>query len=110
MDRPPLLCAIGILAEAPLLAPFPASAQSDTLRVPGVAAPIEIVRDGWGVPHIYARSTRDLFFAQGYNAARDRRFQLEMWRRQATGTLAARAMTEAGRLSPPGLSAGAPLR
>ncbi|HEU0077737.1 MAG TPA: penicillin acylase family protein [Longimicrobiaceae bacterium] len=42
--------------------PSDASAQTDTLRVPGVAAPTEIVRDGWGVPHIYAGSTRDLFF------------------------------------------------
>jgi penicillin amidase len=79
---------LGVLAVAPLLAPPAAPAQADTLRVPGVAAPVEIVRDRWGVPHIYAQSTRDLFFAQGYNAARDRLFQLEMWRRQATGTLA----------------------
>lgn len=87
MKHPLLLLALASLA-APLLAPSRASAQSDTLRVPGVAAPVEIVHDRWGVPHIYAQNTRDLFFAQGYNAARDRLFQLEMWRRQATGTLA----------------------
>src|SRR5262249_45554441 len=44
--------------------------------------------DRWGVAHIYARNEHDLFFAQGYNVARDRLFQLELWRRQATGTLA----------------------
>ncbi|HEU0077734.1 MAG TPA: penicillin acylase family protein, partial [Longimicrobiaceae bacterium] len=83
--RLPLLV---VLLASPLHAQASTSAQTDTLRVPGVAAPVEIVRDRWGVPHIYAASTRDLFFAQGYNAARDRLFQLEMWRRQATGTLA----------------------
>jgi penicillin amidase len=88
VNRSVLLCAVTILAGAPLLASSPASGQADTLRVSGVAAPVEIVRDRWGVPHIYAQSTRDLFFAQGYNAARDRLFQLEMWRRQATGTMA----------------------
>ncbi|HEX8274476.1 MAG TPA: penicillin acylase family protein [Longimicrobiaceae bacterium] len=82
------LCTIAVFAAPAFCLASAAAAQSDTLRVPGVAAPVEIVRDRWGVPHIYAQSTRDLFFAQGYNAARDRLFQLEMWRRQATGTLA----------------------
>jgi penicillin amidase len=88
MKRLLLLCVTASFAVVPLLTPSPSSAQTDTLRVPGVVASVEIVRDRWGVPHIYAQSTRDLFFAQGYNAARDRLFQLEMWRRQATGTLA----------------------
>jgi penicillin amidase len=50
--------------------------------------PVEILVDRWGVPHIYARNEHDLFFAQGYYAARDRLFQFELWRRQATGTMA----------------------
>src|SRR5262249_12815691 len=50
--------------------------------------PVEILKDRWGISHIYAKNEHDLFFAQGYNIARDRLFQLEMWRRQATGTLA----------------------
>jgi penicillin amidase len=49
---------------------------------------VEILRDRWGISHIYARNEHDLFFAQGWSAARDRLFQLELWRRQATGTLA----------------------
>ncbi len=52
------------------------------------AADVEILRDRWGVPHIYAKNTDDLFFAQGYMAARDRLFQLDLWRRQNTGHLA----------------------
>ena len=46
------------------------------------------MRDHSGINHIYARNEHDLFFAQGYAAARDRLFQLEIWRRQATGTVA----------------------
>ena len=60
----------------------------ETLTVPGLAAPVEIFCDPWGVSHIYARNQSDLFFAQGFNVARDRLFQLEMWRRRATGTVA----------------------
>ncbi len=41
-----------------------------TLNVPGLREPVEVVRDRWGVPHIYARNTDDLFFAQGYVIAR----------------------------------------
>jgi penicillin amidase len=64
-------------------------AQTATaLKVPGLSQPVEIVRDRWGVNHIYAQNEADLFFAQGYAAARDRLFQLEIWRRQATGTMA----------------------
>lgn len=63
--------------------------QTDyTFHVPGLEKPVEIYRDSNGVNHIYAQTEHDLFFAQGYAAARDRLFQLELWRRQATGTLA----------------------
>ena len=61
---------------------------SETLLCPGLSQPVEIIKDRWGISHIYAKSEGDLFFAQGYNVARDRLFQLEMWRRQATGTVA----------------------
>lgn len=59
-----------------------------TVRVPGLGARVEILRDRWGIAHIYAGNEHDLFLAQGYNAARDRLFQLELWRRSATGTMA----------------------
>jgi penicillin amidase len=61
--------------------------QRETLRIKGLSQPVEIIKDRWGISHIYARNQKDLFFAQGYNVARDRLFQLEVWRRQATGTL-----------------------
>src|SRR5690606_8123140 len=73
-----------------VVAAQPLSAQSDTTRltVQGVQAPVEIIRDHWGINHIYAQNQPDLFFAQGYAAAKDRLFQFEIWRRQATGTVA----------------------
>src|SRR6185312_6001986 len=63
-------------------------AVAENLTVPGLHQPVEIVEDHWGIAHIYAKDEHDLFFAQGYNVASDRLFQLEIWRRQATGTVA----------------------
>ena len=63
------------------------SAAVEKLQVHGLVQPVEILRDRWGISHIYAQNEADLFFAQGYNVARDRLFQLELWRRQATGTV-----------------------
>ena len=94
-----LLCTLataGLLAQAPgakppdLNAAARASlAQLDgTLLVYGLREPVEVVRDRWGIPHIYARNTADLFFAQGYVVAQDRMWQLEMWRRNGEGRLA----------------------
>jgi penicillin amidase len=83
MIRPWLL--VSFLAVLPVA---DARGQTQTLKVEGLGRPVEIIRDRWGICHIYAENESDLFFAQGYNAARDRLFQLEMWRRQATGTCA----------------------
>ena len=60
----------------------------ETLHVAGLEAPVEILTDRWGIAHIYAENQHDLFFAQGYNAARDRLFQLEIWRRRVMGRMA----------------------
>jgi penicillin amidase len=71
-----------------LAGPVAARQADTTLHAPGLSQRVEIVRDRWGVNHIYAQNEHDLFFAQGFAAARDRLFQLELWRRQATGTVA----------------------
>ncbi len=76
------------IAGLALLLVSPSSGEPEVLAVAGLKEPVEILRDRWGIAHIYAKNERDLFFAQGFNVARDRLFQLEMWRRQATGTLA----------------------
>jgi penicillin amidase len=65
-----------------------APGRAEELAVSGLIEPVEILRDRWGIAHIHARNEHDLFFAQGFNVARDRLFQLELWRRQATGTMA----------------------
>src|SRR5580704_14853165 len=57
-------------------------------KVPGLHARVEIIRDTWGVPHIYAANTDDLFFAQGWITAKDRLFQIDLWRRAGSGKLA----------------------
>ncbi|MEW6320867.1 MAG: penicillin acylase family protein [Acidobacteriota bacterium] len=80
------LLALVILASAAGVTGQQGAAAS--IRVPGLDQPVEIIRDRWGINHIYARTEADLFFAQGYAAAKDRLFQFEMWRRQATGTVA----------------------
>jgi penicillin G amidase len=64
------------------------SDDAATLVVPGLKQEVEVIRDEYGVNHIYAQNEHDLFFAQGYCAARDRLFQFEIWRRQASGTVA----------------------
>lgn len=62
--------------------------EASRLEVPGIRENVEVIRDPYGINHIYAGNEHDLFFAQGYLAARDRLFQFEVWRRQATGTVA----------------------
>lgn len=61
---------------------------SETIVLPRIQKPVEILIDHWGVPHIYAKDEADLFFAQGFNAARDRLFQIDLWRRRGLGQLA----------------------
>jgi penicillin amidase len=63
-------------------------AGAEVLHLSGLDQPVDVLRDRWGINHLYARTEHDLFFAQGYNAAKDRLFQFEIWRRQATGTVA----------------------
>jgi len=55
--------------------------------VSGLARAAQLVEDKWGVPHIYAESAEDVFLAQGFNAARVRLFQIDLWRRRGLGLL-----------------------
>jgi penicillin amidase len=57
------------------------------LVIRGLLAPVEIIRDRWGIPHIYAQNTHDLFFAQGYVHAQDRLWQMDFNRRVPSGRL-----------------------
>ena len=60
-----------------------------TFTLPGLAGPARIRVDQWGIPHIEAASMDDLWFMQGFNAARDRLFQIDLWRKRGLGLLAA---------------------
>ena len=64
--------------------PLPSS-----IAVKGLQAVVDIRIDRWGVSHIYAENSHDAFFGQGWNAARDRLWQIDLWRRSGLGELAA---------------------
>ena len=61
--------------------------DNETLRVPGLSAPVDITFDGDGVPRIRAANERDSIAALGFVHARDRMFQMELMRRAASGRL-----------------------
>jgi penicillin amidase len=62
--------------------------SQEKIVIGGLNQSVEIIKDRWGIAHIFAQNQDDLFFAQGFNVASDRLFQLEVWRRQSTGTMA----------------------
>ncbi|AJY45055.1 penicillin acylase family protein [Martelella endophytica] len=68
---------------------MPQSTEDETIPLEGLDAEAEIRVDEWGIPHIRAGSDHDLFLAQGFNAARDRLWQLDLWRKRGLGLLAA---------------------
>ncbi len=87
-----LLVATSVLCVALLLVRKSIAAQgsgsTSTQKLAGVQQPVTVIRDTWGIPHIYAQNQRDMFFAQGYVTAQDRLFQMELWKRAGQGTLA----------------------
>jgi len=60
---------------------------SGEVKLSGLNFPIDIYRDGYGIPNIYAQTTHDLFFAQGYVHAQDRFWQMDFWRHIGSGRL-----------------------
>src|SRR5687768_14299498 len=58
------------------------------VQVKGISAPVEILRDKEGVPHLFAKDDGDGWFALGYVHAQDRMWQLEFQRRVGAGRLA----------------------
>src|SRR3984885_12049706 len=72
-----------ILDDAALKAALPA--LSGDLRVPGLAAPVKVYRDHWGIPHIRASGSDDAWFALGFVHAQDRLFQMDLNRFRALG-------------------------
>src|ERR1700722_19842296 len=62
--------------------------QQQNWSVAGLEEPADIVIDHWGIAHIFAANIHDAFFLQGYNAARDRLWQIDLWRKRGLGLLA----------------------
>jgi penicillin amidase len=63
--------------------------HEELIAVPGLSGPATITIDRWGIPHIAAANRADLFSAQGFNVARDRLWQIDLWRKRGLGRLAA---------------------
>jgi penicillin amidase len=81
-----VLCLSVACSKAPEPPPLVAE-TSGTIAVTGLSRPVRVVRDRWGVPHIYAESQDDLFVAQGLVQAQDRLFQMDLWKRASQGRL-----------------------
>lgn len=74
---------IGTYLFVTIRRPFPTT--SGTITAAGLQAEVNIYRDDYGIPHIYAENEHDLFFAQGYTHAQDRFWQMEFWRHIGQG-------------------------
>jgi penicillin G amidase len=83
-----LLAIVGLQPSLTTLAKGSLAQLDGDIAVKGLRAPVQVTRDTWGVPHIVASSEEDLFLAQGYVAAQDRLWQMEIWRRTGEGRLA----------------------
>ncbi|MDX2031753.1 MAG: penicillin acylase family protein [Blastocatellia bacterium] len=94
-----LLCVFFVLFPAGLRSQAPAidlraqgrgvlAQTSGTIEAKGLRKRVRVLRDEWGIPHIYAETQDDLFFAQGFVAAQDRLWQMDLWRRIGEGKLA----------------------
>jgi len=83
-------CQGRILAAALFVFAFAgtATAGTEVVRIEGVSAPVKVTRDADGIAHIKALRSQDLYFVQGYVHAQDRLFQMDITRRQPSGTLA----------------------
>jgi len=85
---------MGMFALGPIVSPggiFGASKGSEyssgTITLEGIDNTVTIIRDNWGIPHIYAKTKKDAVFALGYCHAYDRMFQMEMTVRTGMGLM-----------------------
>jgi penicillin G amidase len=67
---------------------FATSVHQEHWAISGLDRSANIIIDHWGIAHIFASNARDAFFLQGYNAARDRLWQIDLWRKRGLGLLA----------------------
>jgi penicillin amidase len=62
--------------------------ENGAIALPKLQAEVKVQRDQWGIPHIYAANSHDLFMSQGYIHAQDRFWQMDFWRHIGSGRLA----------------------
>ena len=75
------------IAAVLLCCPLVGEVPSQSIRTAGLKDSVEILVDRWGVPHIYAKDLYDGYFAQGFNAASERLWQMDLWRKRGLGRL-----------------------
>lgn len=80
-----LVLALGVLSFTTVRRSFPQTEGS--IQLPTLDVAVEVFRDSYGIPHIYASTPHDLFMAQGFIHAQDRFWQMEFWRRVGAGRL-----------------------
>lgn len=80
-----VVIAAAVLVTVAVRRPFPDT--DGTLTLNGLQDKVEVYRDEYGIPHIYAQNEADLFFAQGYVTAQDRFWQMEFWRHTGQGRI-----------------------
>ena len=81
------LLLVALLLDSAMTGGARQSALPPTI-VPGLERPVQVLVDEWGVPHIYAERLYDAFAAQGFIAARDRLWQIDLWRKRGLGEMA----------------------
>src|SRR5579871_1398959 len=81
------LCAGCSSAPPAPATPVESVPQSDTIQSSKLTAPVDLVRDEWGIPHIYGANLPDVAFAEGYVMGQDRLIQMDLARHQGDGTL-----------------------
>ena len=67
---------------------FASETQANAMTIDGLKAPANVTRDVDGIAHVAALNEHDMFFLQGWTHAEDRLFQMDLNRRQPSGTLA----------------------
>jgi penicillin G amidase len=80
-----VLIGVGVYGFLTVRSSFPQ--LNGELEVVGLNQEVTVIRDGYGIPHIYAETPADLFKAQGYVEAQDRFFQMDFWRHIGAGRL-----------------------
>ena len=83
-----VMLAANLPAQAQTAAGISSAVSERNWTALGLNAPADIVIDHWGIAHIFAADIHDAFFLQGYNAARDRLWQIDLWRKRGLGLLA----------------------